>query len=51
MGSCICKGCVHNCGSNIPIVKNKPNGICWCNVEYGRVITKKYTQCKYYESK
>lgn len=47
MSKNICKNCVHNCGRG-PIVARK-NGVCWCNAEYGRVITKKYTQCDNYK--
>lgn len=52
MGVVICKTCRHNCtkGNNKPpIIANNPKAICWCNAENGRVITKKYKVCKFYE--
>jgi len=52
MGMMICKTCIHNCTirkDKQPIIANKPKAICWCNANGGRAITKKYTQCKYYE--
>ena len=55
MSTIICKTCKHNCNPKTkdkpPIIANKPNAICWCNAESGRAITKKYKQCKFYESK
>ena len=49
----ICKTCRHNCnpkGKNKPpIIANNPHALWWCNAESGRVITKKYKECKFYE--
>lgn len=47
----ICKTCKYNCNhgkDKPPIIANKPNAVCWCSAEGGRVITKKYKQCKFY---
>lgn len=48
-----CKLCRHNCNGpknqKPPIIENNPHAICWCNAESGRVITKKYKKCKFYE--
>lgn len=50
----VCKTCRHNCnpkGKNKkpPLIANNSHAICWCNAEGGRLITKKYKQCKFYE--
>lgn len=51
----LCKTCKHNCNPKgkgarkPPIIANNPHAICWCSAESGRVITKKYTKCKFYE--
>lgn len=52
----ICKTCRHNCTDILgirkdkqPAIKNKLKIICWCNTGSGRAITKKYSQCKFYE--
>lgn len=44
----ICASCRHNCGKT-PMVERNPKGVCWCNANCGRVITKKYKQCNLYE--
>lgn len=53
MSVSICKTCKHNCtsqkGKKPPIILNNPHAICWCNAESGRIITKKYKHCKFYE--
>lgn len=50
----LCKTCRHNCSGinnqKPPVIANNPHAICWCNAENGRVITKKYKACKFYES-
>ena len=50
----LCKTCKHNCNGinnqKPPVIANNPHAICWCNAENGRVITKKYKACKFYES-
>lgn len=46
----ICNSCRHNCGKT-PMVTRNSKGICWCNADCGRVITKKYKQCDLYKPK
>ena len=51
----ICTKCKHNMSRdfggkrNQPVIKNKPKAVCWCNANGGRVITKKYAKCKFFE--
>jgi transposase-like protein len=51
----ICTECNHNMSRdfggkrNQPTIKNKPKAVCWCSANGGRMITKKYMQCKFFE--
>ena len=51
----ICIDCKNNMSRDFggkkrqPIIMHKPKAICWCSVNGGRMIRKKYSECKFYE--